>query len=121
MSSRKAAPARKPAQKVVRAVKRAAAPAGASGGDVSAQALLLAKEIERRAGDGDALSLEALQALTQAVCRTYAAQIEIDNQILPLKPQSVAPTDVMVMSSGLLRSANLAVFELGMWQSWTGR
>jgi hypothetical protein len=27
----------------------------------------------------------------------------------------------MVTASGLLRAANLAVFELGMWQSWTGR
>jgi hypothetical protein len=26
-----------------------------------------------------------------------------------------------VTASGLLKSANLAVFELGMWQSWTGR
>jgi hypothetical protein len=26
-----------------------------------------------------------------------------------------------VTASGLLRAANLAVFELGMWQSWTGR
>ena len=30
-------------------------------------------------------------------------------------------TDVMVAASGLLKAANLAVFELGMWQSWTGR
>jgi hypothetical protein len=28
---------------------------------------------------------------------------------------------VMVTASGLLKAANLAVFELGMWQSWTGR
>jgi hypothetical protein len=27
----------------------------------------------------------------------------------------------MVTASGLLRAADLAVFELGMWQSWTGR
>jgi len=26
----------------------------------------------------------------------------------------------MVTASGMLRAANLAVFELGMWQSWTG-
>jgi hypothetical protein len=31
------------------------------------------------------------------------------------------PTDVMVTASKLLKSANLQVFELGMWQSWTGR
>jgi len=28
---------------------------------------------------------------------------------------------VMLTASGLLRAADLAVFELGMWQSWTGR
>jgi hypothetical protein len=27
----------------------------------------------------------------------------------------------MVTASGLLKAADLAVFELGMWQSWTGR
>jgi hypothetical protein len=27
----------------------------------------------------------------------------------------------MLTASGLLRAADLAVFELGMWQSWTGR
>ena len=35
--------------------------------------------------------------------------------------QAVNPTGVMLTASGLLRAANLAVFELGMWQSWTGR
>ena len=35
--------------------------------------------------------------------------------------QAVSPTGVMLTASGLLRAANLAVFELGMWQSWTGR
>ena len=34
---------------------------------------------------------------------------------------TVTPTEVMITASGLLRAANLAVFELGMWQSWTGR
>jgi hypothetical protein len=33
----------------------------------------------------------------------------------------VPPTAVMSTASGILRAANLAVFELGMWQSWTGR
>ena len=44
------------------------------------------------------------------------------SRFLPLEPRSgVTPTDVMITASGLLRAANLAVFELGMWQSWTGR
>jgi len=33
----------------------------------------------------------------------------------------VSPTDVMITASGLLKAADLQVFELGMWQSWTGR
>ncbi len=34
---------------------------------------------------------------------------------------SLAGPYLMVTASGLLRAANLAVFELGMWQSWTGK
>jgi hypothetical protein len=57
-----------------------------------------------------------------AVCRSYSAQIEAGGHFAPLAEKSrVTSTDVMVTASGLLKSANLAVFELGMWQSWTGR
>ena len=52
-----------------------------------------------------------------------SARSEAGSQDLPLKERAggIANTDVMIMASALLRSANLAVFELGMWQSWTGR
>ena len=57
-----------------------------------------------------------------ALCRTYGAQIEAGREVLPLKDRtSVTSTDIMTTASGLLRASNLAVFELGMWQSWTGR
>ena len=63
-----------------------------------------------------------LVALMAAVCKTYAAQIEAGEQLLPLPQRGGATaTDVMITASGLLKAANLAVFELGMWQSWTGR
>jgi hypothetical protein len=94
------------------------------GGQLSAEATRLAAALERALADGrsDVLSPEALQALMAALCRTYGAQIEAGQQVLPLKERtSVTSTDVMTTASGLLRSANLAVFELGMWQSWTGR
>ena len=42
--------------------------------------------------------------------------------MLPVQERSgVTATDVMTTASGLLRAVNLAVFELGMWQSWSGR
>jgi hypothetical protein len=43
-------------------------------------------------------------------------------EVLPLPERGGATaTEVMITASGLLKAANLAVFELGMWQSWTGR
>jgi hypothetical protein len=46
---------------------------------------------------------------------------EAGEQFTPVPRHSISATDVMVTASGLLRAADLAVFELGMWQSWTGR
>ncbi len=100
-------------------------PAAKGGGPaLSAAATRVAAEIERALADGrlDALTPDALQALMAAACRIYSAQVEAGGPFLPVKQRSgVTSTDVMVTASGLLRSANLAVFELGMWQSWTGR
>ena len=90
----------------------------------SADAAKLAAEIERAVAEGrlDAVTPEALQALTAAVCRLYSAHVEAGSRFLPLPDQNrVMDTDVMVMASALLRAVNLQVFELGMWQSWTGR
>jgi hypothetical protein len=90
---------------------------------VSETALRLAADVERALARGnvDVLTPKAVQALMAAACNVYSAQIEAGQQHLPLKPMSVPPTAVMATASGILKSANLAVFELGMWQSWTGR
>jgi hypothetical protein len=111
------------------AAKTAAAKAGAGtaatapGNGLSADAIRLADEIESAfASRDDAISVEAMQALMGALCRVYAAQVENGAKFTPIaEGQVVSPTGVMVTASGLLRAANLAVFELGMWQSWTGR
>jgi hypothetical protein len=92
--------------------------------DTSETAARLARDIDRALNEGhaDGLSDTALQALMAAVCRSYSAKIEAGGHFAPLAERSrVTSTDVMVTASGLLKAANLAVFELGMWQSWTGR
>jgi hypothetical protein len=92
--------------------------------NVSTAAEKLAAEIDRALAEGrtDVLTLDAIQALMAAACRSYSAQVEASGNFLPLAARSqVTSTDVMVTASGLLKAANLAVFELGMWQSWTGR
>jgi hypothetical protein len=117
----KAGPKAAPRAKRARTkVKPLAHPAGAG----SAAALQIAADIESALADGrlDLLAPEALQALLAAACKAYAAQVEAGNTTAALSPRTtVTPTEVMITASGLLRAANLAVFELGMWQSWTGR
>ncbi|MFL6796654.1 MAG: hypothetical protein ACJ8F3_04505 [Xanthobacteraceae bacterium] len=106
------------------AVAAALPSAAASGGtDVSADAIRLAQEIERQfAQSENVLSVEAMQTLMSSLCRVYSAQVEGGAKHTPIpEGQVVSPTGVMLTASGLLRAANLAVFELGMWQSWTGR
>jgi hypothetical protein len=87
-------------------------------------ALRVAAQVERALVQGktDVLTPEALQAMMAAACKLYAAHIEAGHDVLPLQARTtVSATDVMTTASGLLRAVNLAVFELGMWQSWTGR
>ena len=96
----------------------------AANGTTSAEATALAAKIERDLRDGrsDTLTPQAFQALMAALCKSYGTQLEAGAQFLPLANQtSASPTEVMTTTSALLKAANLAVFELGMWQSWTGR
>jgi len=115
--------AAKPAVKVS-AAKASAAKSAPANGSTSSDATKLAAEIERALVSGklDTLTPQALHALMSACCKNYATRVEAGEDLLPLAQRTtVSPTEVMVTASGLLRAANLAVFELGMWQSWTGR
>jgi hypothetical protein len=89
----------------------------------SADAKKVAATLERGIVDGrlDMVSTEALQKLIAAACRVYTARREAGEEFMPIPKNSISATDVMVTASGLLKAADLAVFELGMWQSWTGR
>jgi hypothetical protein len=100
-----------------------AAPAEPASNGASADAKRLAATLERSVADGklDLVSADALQKLIAAACRVYGARTEAGEQFTPVPRNSISATDVMLTASGLLRAADLAVFELGMWQSWTGR
>jgi hypothetical protein len=92
----------------------------------SAEAIALAAAIEaalqRETEDGPALDPKALQALLAALCRVFSNHVENGPHYDIFSADNpVTATDVMVTSSALLKAANVAVFELGMWQSWTGR
>ena len=64
-----------------------------------------------------------LQSLLAAVIREYAVRAETRNDPLPALPpdSGVTATEAMLAVSAVLKAVNIQVFELGMWQSWSGR
>jgi hypothetical protein len=111
---------RKPTKRMSPA--RKAAKAAVPNGAVSDQMTATAAAIEAAiAGDLATLDNESLQKLMAAAVKAYSAKREAGETFLPVNAAGrVTPTDIMLTSSQLLRAGNLQVFELGMWQSWTG-
>jgi hypothetical protein len=111
------------AAKAARGSRPAVPTAKASAKIAAAECKRVAAAMERSIADGklDTLPAETLQALIAAACRLYAARQEAGEQFMPVTKNALTATDVMVAASGLLRAAELAAFELGMWQGWTGR
>jgi hypothetical protein len=111
------------AAKAARGSRPAVPAAKASAKIAAAEAKRVTAALERSVADGKLATLpaETLQALIAAACRVYAARREAGEQFTPVAKNALAATDVMVTASGLLRAADLAAFELGMWQGWTGR
>ena len=69
------------------------------------------------------LSDADLRTAMAALVRIFAARNEEDRHNLPLPPNGggVTATEALLTVSAMLRSLNLQLFELGMWQSFTGR
>jgi hypothetical protein len=71
--------------------------------------------------DCDSLSDADLQLLLESAVRSYAARLEAGSEIQPFsRARAVSATEVMTVVSRILKSTGIEVFELGMWQAWTG-
>lgn len=70
-----------------------------------------------------AMSDAELQDLLAAAIKSYAARAEASDEPLPaFSAQSgVTATEAMLAVSAIMKAVNVQVFELGMWQSWSGR
>ncbi|MFT5438768.1 MAG: hypothetical protein ACI9MJ_000629 [Alphaproteobacteria bacterium] len=65
----------------------------------------------------DALVQEGLTAL----CRLYSVKFQLGERWPPFLPGRAVPaTAAMIMCTSIMRSVNVEVFELGMWQAWSG-
>lgn len=129
--SKAAGAAKRPAVETVRIIpapsepELPAAQLSAADQERSEAVLKLAADIERALAVSEqapVMDPAAAQALIAAMCRVYSQHSANGITYDAFSNRNpVTPTDVMLTASGLLKAANLAVFELGMWQSWTGR
>jgi hypothetical protein len=82
---------------------------------MSSQAETIARANER---PSDA---EIQNMLANAV-RLYAERAaERDGALPAFPPEATTATEVMVTVTAMLKAVNLQVFELGMWQAWSGQ
>ncbi|MDB5538972.1 MAG: hypothetical protein JWQ89_699 [Devosia sp.] len=73
-----------------------------------------------RAGEG--LSVETAQELFTAGVTAYAARRLAGNSGSPLtQGHAATATDVAITTTAMLEDVNIAIFELGLWQSMGGK
>ena len=67
--------------------------------------------------DGD------IQALLARAVKLYAERVAANDTPLPAFPDGAEVTapDAVVTITAMLKAVNVQLFELGMWQAWSGR
>ena len=69
------------------------------------------------------LSDGEIQALLARAVKLYAERIAASDAPLPAFPAGVevTATDAVVTTTAILKAVNVQLFELGMWQAWSGK
>lgn len=72
---------------------------------------------------GDPLSDAEIQALLARAVRLYADRVAARDEPLAAFPEGaqITATDAVVTTTAILKAVNVQLFELGMWQAWSGR
>ena len=71
----------------------------------------------------DTLSDAEIQALLARAVKLYADRVAARDEPLAAFPQGaqITATDAVVTTTAILKAVNVQLFELGMWQAWSGR
>lgn len=63
-----------------------------------------------------------IQSMLAKAVRLYAERAgERDDALPAFASDAATATEVMVTVTAMLKAVNLQVFELGMWQAWSGK
>jgi hypothetical protein len=103
--------ATKTAKRAVKTKKpsRRSAPAEAADFCTAARAAL-------KRGEPDAISDRKLQEIMTAAVKVYAAKVERrGHDVAPFPPHSVTATETVVTACGLIRAADLNMFDVAIW------
>jgi hypothetical protein len=67
-------------------------------------------------GEPDAISDKALQQVLTAAVKVYAAKVERrGHDVVPFAPNTVTATETVVTACGLIRAADLNMFDVAVW------
>ena len=103
----------KAAKRAVKAKKpsRRSAPTSGVGADFCA----VARDALKR-GEPDAISDRKLLEIMTAAVKVYAAKVERrGHDVAPFPPHSVTATETVVTACGLIRAADLNMFDVAIW------
>jgi len=71
--------------------------------------------------EGEPIPIEVVQEGFTAMVRLYSVKFQLGERWEPFSEDSMVPaTSAMIMCTTMMRAVNVEVFELGMWQSWSG-
>jgi hypothetical protein len=105
----------KPLQR--KAAKRTAKPSRnpARSGAQAADFCAVARDALKR-GEPDAISDKTLQQVLTAAVKVYAAKVERrGHDVAPFAQGTVTATETVVTACGLIRAADLNIFDVAMW------
>jgi hypothetical protein len=76
----------------------------------------LQAELDTRPSDAE------IQAMLANAVRLFAERAaERDGALPAFGPEDANATEVMVTVTAMMKAVNVQVFELGMWQAWSGK
>jgi hypothetical protein len=79
-------------------------------------AFVAAAERALASGDLAKVSDEELARVMTAAVRLYAAKADVDGDTpVPVEPEKLTPTDVVVTVTALIRAVGLNLWDLSMW------
>ena len=79
-----------------------------------------AKKILEQPEDHQLSEAEMQEAIT-AMIRLYTVRFQVGERWSPFVDDREMPaTAAMIMCTAMLRAVNIELFELGMWQAWSG-